>query len=135
MRLEEPIPARRKRREPATAGEALIPRIEHFFEGGIGESRFLQAVFDFERLPEFLPQPLVLESAVGEVVMPALDVEGRKFLGFDERKALIQGLVDQEHHVIVNGVDRGHDPEDDAVGLEALSDRAQGLIDQCARRA
>src|SRR4051812_41587163 len=79
--LEEPIPARRIVAKLCAAGEALVPGVQDLVQADAAEACLLQAVLDFEWLPELLPQPLEPESAEREVIEPVLGVKGGELLG------------------------------------------------------
>ena len=113
----------------------LIPRIEHLGQCGAFESALGQAIFDLERLPELLPEALVVELPICEVIMPPLSVKSRESLGFLGEIALIQGLVHQEHDVIVDCVDRRYDAQKLAAWPEAGTDGPAGSGRPGERRA
>ena len=73
--LEEPIPTVGAITQLDAAGQVLIPGIKDLPEDDFAKSGLGETMLDFERLPEFLAQPLEAKVSGGEVVILAFNLD------------------------------------------------------------
>lgn len=126
---EEPIPAFGVFGELGAAGQVIVPGVEHLAELNRGEAGLAEAVADFERLPKFLPKPLVVEAAEGEIVIMMFAMQGGVTFGGFGIVAAVEGLVHEKHGLIVEGVDRRDGADEDAAGTKGSPNRREGAVD------
>ena len=132
---ERPVPAPGVAGEGRASGDGARPRDRGPWSARPGRSRPWQAVLDLEGLPELLAESLELEPAEGELIEMVLALERGVTLGLFRVEPSVEGLVVEQHRMIMDRVHRRQDAEEDAPRLEALLDRVQGLVDVRGHRA
>src|SRR6185312_4372346 len=125
---ERPVPAPGVGGEGRASGDGVVPGVEDLGELDPGEAGLGEAMLDLEGLPELLMEPLELEPAEGELVEVVLALEHGVPLGLLGGQSTVEGLVVEQHRMIMNRIHRRQDAEEDAARPEAGADGREGPV-------
>src|SRR5262245_53897509 len=107
LRLKEPVPRRRKRRQVGNTAY-LVPRQRHLSQPHTAEIRAAQAIRHFERLPEMLHQSAIAKLAEREVEQLVFRVDGGILPSGGSRHTYFSRPVERQHRHVVNAVHSRH---------------------------
>jgi hypothetical protein len=107
----------------------LIPGIEDFFQPDCAESGLAEPKFHLEGLPEFLAEALEGEAAEGEVVEFMLGKYRGLSFSLKVGETCGEFPIEQQHRVIVDGINGRNDGQKLATRTEASADGLERQID------
>src|SRR5438270_8596408 len=90
------------------AGIELVPGVKYLAQLDAVKSRLAQPIFHLKRLPELLPQSLEPEPPEREIIEAVLGVVNRESLRGLQVEPMLERLIEQQHALVLNRVDRRH---------------------------